>query len=159
MARTEVDTPSGENQAVGGGGPQEPTAESTSLYEDKYLLVTKEGITIHRYYFPLMGDKFIRWEEIEYVKTAQELGVKWYAIKEWGTSISNIWWNCAWRFIKNPTRDGWGFNGMDYILRTNIVIKVKDSNIRPGSYVDRPDEAMAAISDVLQRQGGHSHAE
>ncbi|KAJ2745638.1 hypothetical protein GGI20_002021 [Coemansia sp. BCRC 34301] len=155
MAGAEIDSSTGSSQA---GEHREPAAASTSLYEDKYLVVTADGITVRRYYFPLMEDKFIRWEDIEYVKTAQELEVKWYAIKEWGMALGNIWWNCASRFVKCPPRDGWGFNGMDYILRTNIVIKVRNSSTRPGSFVEHRDDAMAAIASLVQL-GGHSHVE
>ncbi|KAJ2757130.1 hypothetical protein GGI19_000282 [Coemansia pectinata] len=161
MASPEIETavqPTGANQAADSGEtPDTSSVESTALYEDRYLLVTKKGITIRRYYFPFMSDKFVPWEQIEYVKTAQELGVRWYEIKEWGIAIGDIWWNCGWRFIKNPFQDGWGVNSMEYILRTNIVIKVKDSSTRPGSYVENLDKAMPEITKIMQQH--HSHIE
>ncbi|KAJ1919331.1 hypothetical protein LPJ71_001553 [Coemansia sp. S17] len=160
MASSEIETavqPTGPNQATDSSDMQDTSVESTVLYEDKYLLVTPKGITIRRYYFPFLSDKFVPWEKVEYVKTAQELGVKWYEIKEWGMAIGNIWWNCGWRLIKNPFSDGWGLNSMEYINRTNIVIKVKDSSTRPGSYVENPDMAMTEIKKIMQQH--HSHIE
>ncbi|KAJ2897942.1 hypothetical protein GGI21_004900, partial [Coemansia aciculifera] len=95
---------------------------------------------------------FIPWEQIEYVKTAEELQVRWYELKGWGMAFSDIWWNCSARCVKYPPRDGWGFHDKEHILKTNFVVKVKDSSIRCGSHVDHPDEAMEAVSRFVQHQ-------
>ncbi|KAJ2688271.1 hypothetical protein IWW39_002315 [Coemansia spiralis] len=131
-------------------------AESVALYEDQYLLVTNKGITIRRYYFPFLSDRFVPWDQIEYVKTAKDLGVKWYEIKEWGSAWSNIWWNCAWRFFRDPFQDGLGLNGMEHVLRHNIVVKVADCRTLPGSCVRNPDEAMTEINRLMQQHHAHS---
>ncbi|KAJ2492606.1 hypothetical protein IWW37_001361 [Coemansia sp. RSA 2050] len=131
--------------------------ESVVLYEDNYLLVTNKGITIHRYYFPFLSDRFVPWDQIEYIKTAKDLGVKWYQIKEWGTALSDIWWNCAWRFFKDPFQDGLGFNSMEHILKHNIVIKVTGCKTLPGSCVRNPEKAMAEISKLMRQHHSHSN--
>ncbi|KAJ2460866.1 hypothetical protein GGI02_005709 [Coemansia sp. RSA 2322] len=146
-----------EQEAPPTGEPLNHSASDEALYEDKLIKVTSEGITIRSYYFPTMSDKFIRWESMQYVKTAKELGVAWYELKVWGMGLSNIWWNCKARVVKNPKRDGWGLNELDEVLRTNIVIKVRGSMIRAGAYVRYPDEAMLVIRKLIQQT--HLHAE
>ncbi|KAJ2828923.1 hypothetical protein IWW50_001125 [Coemansia erecta] len=129
------------------------------LYEDKYLLVSTKALVIKRYYFPSMGSRAIPWSKIEWVRMARDADVKWYALKEWGMGVGTIWWNCKARLI---TRDrdsccGLKVNGMAAIRATNIVVKVKGACIRPGSYVDRPEPAMAAIGRLIYRN--HSHVD
>ncbi|KAJ2809038.1 hypothetical protein H4S07_003281 [Coemansia furcata] len=158
MANAETDAAEQPTGATDTGELQDTSSvESTALYEDKYLRVTKQGITVHRYYFPLMNDKFIPWDQIEYVKFAKDLGVRWYALKGWGTGMSDIWWNCRCRIVKNPFSEGWGVYSMEHILESNIVIKMKDCLIRPGSYVENPEKAMTEINKIIQQY--HSHTE
>ncbi|KAJ2799121.1 hypothetical protein H4R20_004554, partial [Coemansia guatemalensis] len=117
------------------------------LYEDEYLKVTEEAITVKRYYFPTFGWRTIPWRQVEWVKLASQTNVGWLQLKVWGIGFGRIWWNCNMRLfdIGRSRNGGRLVNGLSDILAGNIVIKVKEAWIWPGSFVENPDAAMAAI--------------
>ncbi|KAI8322237.1 hypothetical protein GQ54DRAFT_311074 [Martensiomyces pterosporus] len=136
----------------------EYSADAMALYEDGYIKVTRDGLRIFNYYFPLLTSRFIRWEAIEYVKTAKEADVKWHELKIWGTSLGNIWWGFKCRIVKS-TATGLGVRSFNEILESNIVVKVRGSMIRPGSYVQYPEEAMLVIRKMVEKHHPHLHSD
>ncbi|PIA14335.1 hypothetical protein COEREDRAFT_82849 [Coemansia reversa NRRL 1564] len=153
----------GEREIHGNSRESEPAEATTNqwqvLYEDKYLKVTEEALIVKLYYFPTLGSRTIYWEEIEWVKIASEANVGWLELKMWGMGFGSIWWNCKARLLNigNSRNDGRLVNRLSDILATNIVIKVKGACIRPGSFVEHPDAAMAAIGQLIYRN--HPHTE
>ena len=59
------------------------------LYEDKYVRITEEGITIRRYYFPTFQSKFVPWSAIKCFRLEP---VNFFKSKGWGMGLSNVWW-------------------------------------------------------------------
>ncbi|KAJ2608808.1 hypothetical protein H4S08_004308 [Coemansia sp. RSA 1365] len=133
--------------------------QSQVVYEDKYLKVTEEALVVKLYYFPTLGSRTIRWEEIEWVKMASEANIGWLGLKMWGMGFGSVWWNCKARLLNvGNSRNGRRLvNRLSDILATNIVIKVKRACIRPGSFVEHPEAAMAVIGQLLYYN--HSHTE
>ncbi|KAJ2793617.1 hypothetical protein H4R20_006489, partial [Coemansia guatemalensis] len=117
------------------------------LYEDNYLKVTEEAVTVKRYYFPTLGSRTIPWRQVEWVKMASEVDVGWLQLEMWGNGFGRIWWNFKVRLLNigRSRYSGSLNNRLSQILANNIVIKVKEARIWPGSYVKHPDAAMAAI--------------
>ncbi|KAJ1965032.1 hypothetical protein GGI12_001054 [Dipsacomyces acuminosporus] len=136
----------------------EYSSDAMALYDDRYIKVTREGLEIFNYYFPTGTSRFIRWESIEYVRTAKEAGVKWYALKQWGMSLGNIWWAFKFRIVK-ATAGGIGVRTYDEILQSNIVVKVHGGIIRPGSFVQYPEEAMMVIRKMVRKHSLRLHNE
>ncbi|KAJ2706036.1 hypothetical protein H4S00_007106 [Coemansia sp. D1744] len=138
--------------------PEDETAPLEILYEDSYVQVSTRALVIKRYYFPSFGSRAIPWNKIEWVHLARDANVKCYELKDWGMGIGSIWWNCRSRLIVRGTRPyTLKISGLQNTLASNIVVKVKNAWIRPGSYVDRPDLAMAAIGQLIYRNHPHSN--
>ncbi|KAJ2496929.1 hypothetical protein GGH96_005474 [Coemansia sp. RSA 1972] len=138
--------------------PEDETAPLEILYEDEYVQVSTRALVIKRYYFPSLGSRAIPWNSIEWVKLARDASINWFGMKCWGMGISPVWWNCKARLIVRGSR--WytlKINGVQNLLSSNIVVKVKDAYIRPGSYVDCPDLAMAAIGQLIFHNHPHSN--
>ncbi|KAJ1740767.1 hypothetical protein LPJ78_004206 [Coemansia sp. RSA 989] len=136
---------------------EEPNEEV--LYEDRYLIVHERALVIKRYYFPSLGSRAIPWNKIERVQIARDADVKWYELKMWGMGFGTIWWNCKPRVITwNRYGRRFEINGLSQILATNIVVGVKNSWIRPGTFAENPQQAMAAIGRLLYRNP-HLHSE
>ncbi|KAI8322236.1 hypothetical protein GQ54DRAFT_153831 [Martensiomyces pterosporus] len=125
------------------------------LYEDNYIKVTHQGLTIYKYWFPLMNSMFIKWEDIEYVRTAKEANVKWYEVKDWGVAWGNICWAFKCRLIAKKQSGSIGFFSMEEIRNTNIVVKLKGGWIRPGAYVEDLPRAIAVIRRMLTHRHAH----
>ncbi|KAJ2324367.1 hypothetical protein IWW51_003308 [Coemansia sp. RSA 2702] len=135
-------------------GEDEQTTVQPPLYEDRYLAVTRAALIIKRFYFPTLSARAIPWTAIEWVRLARDADVKWYELKMWGMGVGTIWWNCRARAL---TWDGGPrLHGMGEILATNVVVKVKGAWIRPGSFVEQPEAAMAAIGQLIYRSHAHS---
>ncbi|ORX74166.1 hypothetical protein DL89DRAFT_289785 [Linderina pennispora] len=134
------------------------TADDESiLYEDDYIQVSRDGLRIKRYWFPALNSTFIPWHTIEYVKTAREANVKWYEVKDWGPAFGNICWALKPRLITRKQAGNIGFNSLDEIRDSNIVVKVRGKWMRPGTYVEYPHEAMRMIRRMVA--SSHLHAE
>eukprot|EP00584_Thalassiosira_punctigera_P000972 CAMPEP_0172538440 /NCGR_PEP_ID=MMETSP1067-20121228/9830_1 /TAXON_ID=265564 ORGANISM="Thalassiosira punctigera, Strain Tpunct2005C2" /NCGR_SAMPLE_ID=MMETSP1067 /ASSEMBLY_ACC=CAM_ASM_000444 /LENGTH=88 /DNA_ID=CAMNT_0013323941 /DNA_START=61 /DNA_END=324 /DNA_ORIENTATION=+ len=71
--------------------------DSHKLYEDKFVALTKDALTLKTYYFPTFASKTIPLDDIERIRigTDPELGLKspWKK-KSWGMAFSNVWWAC-----------------------------------------------------------------
>lgn len=59
------------------------------LYEDKYVRITEEGVTIRRYFFPTFQSTTVPWSAI---KCFQLEPVNFLKSKGWGMGLSNVWW-------------------------------------------------------------------
>jgi hypothetical protein len=73
----------------------------STIYKDKFIEVTDEGITFHRYYFPFAGARHVSFAQIERVEVRPPsvLGGSW---RLWGTTDFRTWFPLD---GKRPARD------------------------------------------------------
>lgn len=111
----------------------------TVLYEDRFITVTSDALTIKRYFFPHGASKTIPAASIERVwrGTDPELGLNLFRKKTWGLALSNVWWAlCA----------GREFNNDEY----NFVVATQDaSRFRHGFSVEDPAAASTALESIV----------
>ena len=62
---------------------------AVTLYEDRYITLTDQGVTIKWYYFPIGKAKHIAWGE---VKAFRYEPINLFTSKGWGMGFSNVWW-------------------------------------------------------------------
>lgn len=119
--------------------PIAPEAHNVVLYEDKFVKLTREMLYIYKYFFPLGNQKMIPLSEITHVwlGTDPELSLHFFKKKTWGVAFSDVWWAfCPLREANNDAN--------------NIVVKSSNSGFfRHGFTVERSDEALAALREVL----------
>ncbi|VDD89210.1 unnamed protein product [Enterobius vermicularis] len=83
------------------------------LYEDKFCKLTKEALLLKLYYFP-WGNKKIPVRDICYVYyKKQESRNDLFKTKDWGMTLSPIWWACD---------IGRSFRGFGQARYCNVVI-------------------------------------
>lgn len=71
-----------------------------TLYREKSLLITDEGITIFKYYFPLGQPKQISWSEVKSIKL-ERLTLFTGKLRAWGMELKPYWFNFGWRADKD----------------------------------------------------------
>lgn len=83
--------------------PQTPGAPL--LYEDGFCCIYEDRVEIKHFYFPVIGTKTIRYDEIKSVQTGAEMNLQWYDTKHWGISLNNIAWAGDMRSLIRTTTD------------------------------------------------------
>lgn len=63
----------------------------STLYEDNYLVLDDDALTIKEYYFPF-GSKRIPYEQIQHV-SVKELGVLSGRFRVWGMDLEPYWYH------------------------------------------------------------------
>ncbi|QDZ24677.1 hypothetical protein HOP50_14g72150 [Chloropicon primus] len=63
----------------------------TTLYEDKFVCITEDGVEIKWYYFPCGTSKFIAFEDIKCFRLEP---ISLLKSKGWGMGLSNVWYAC-----------------------------------------------------------------
>jgi hypothetical protein len=71
-----------------------------TLYREKSLLITDEGITIFKYYFPLGQPKTIPWSNIKNIKL-ERLTLLTGKLRTWGMELKPYWFHLSWRANKD----------------------------------------------------------
>lgn len=71
-----------------------------TLYREKSLLITDEGITIFKYYFPLGQPKKIAWNQVKNIKQ-EPLTLFTGKLRAWGMELKPYWFNLDWRAAKD----------------------------------------------------------
>lgn len=69
------------------------------LYREKSLLLTDEGITIFKYYFPLGQSKKISWAQVKNIRL-EPLTMFNGKLRAWGMELKPYWFNLDWRASK-----------------------------------------------------------
>mmetsp|Transcript_3479 Transcript_3479/g.9765 ORF Transcript_3479/g.9765 Transcript_3479/m.9765 type:complete len:153 (+) Transcript_3479:1097-1555(+) len=67
------------------------SCEMTTLYEDKFVCITEDGVEIKWYYFPCGTSKFIAFEDIKCFRLEP---ISLLKSKGWGMGLSNVWYAC-----------------------------------------------------------------
>ena len=119
--------------------------ESVALYQDKFVDIFADHITIKSYYFPFCNDKRIEIGNDAQVSfaTDQELNFTKLDRKAWGMALNNVWWapDMMREFI---------FGGPRHL---GIVISVAGERFRKGFSVEDSDAALKVLESVLPRTG------
>ncbi|KAJ1991403.1 hypothetical protein GGI25_001721 [Coemansia spiralis] len=139
---------------------QETISEGEAkAYSDNLLEITGRSLTIHRYFFPSLASKSIKWEDVEWVKTGEEAKLGWLHMRLWGlawySSRLFIWWNLKPRVLSKG-RQGMGVHGMEDIRPTSLVIKTRGSNVLAGTFVKYPEIALPVIRELVARNHLHN---
>lgn len=71
-----------------------------TLYREKSLLLTDEGITIFKYYFPFAQPKKISWSQVKNIKL-EPLTLFNGKLRAWGMELKPHWFNLDWRAGKD----------------------------------------------------------
>ena len=72
------------------------------LYSDPLVTITEDEIVVHRYSFPLGGDKRVAWADIDTVR-AQTPTINTGRWRLWGTDDFATWFNHDWKRPARPT--------------------------------------------------------
>lgn len=67
--------------------------KANTLYEDKYLRISEDSITLFWYYFPFAQSKVIEFSEIKQIKLEQ-LDWKYGKYRLWGMDLRCHWFPC-----------------------------------------------------------------
>ncbi|CAE7230355.1 unnamed protein product [Symbiodinium pilosum] len=117
-------------------------AASAPLYQDKFVQIFADHISIKSYYFPFcrgrtinIGDAPVSWT------TDKELGLGMVDRKGWGMGLNNIWWA--------PDRVREWPMGPRHLC---IVITVEGDTFRKGFSVEDDEAALRALESVLPRK-------
>jgi hypothetical protein len=105
---------------------------STTLYQDKTVIIDESGIIIPNYYFPLATARRLTWSDIKSARVLK-LGVLDGKLKIWGMGLSLYWFNLDW---KRPTK------------KRFIALDV-GASVNPGITPDDVDIAYSIINDRL----------
>lgn len=114
----------------------------TTTYEDQYVTVTEDSLTIKKYYFPHAASKTIPASSVVRVwhGSDAELGLSFFRKKTWGLALSNVWW--AFAFFREFNDD-----------KNNFVISTRDqSPFRHGFSVENPEAARVALENLVGRR-------
>jgi hypothetical protein len=63
-----------------------------ALYEDRHVTCDDSGLTIHRYYFPFMGDKRVPYEKIRHAED-RTMGPLTGQLRIWGMGLAPYWFH------------------------------------------------------------------
>ena len=114
---------------------EEEEKPSPAVYEDSFCCLKDGKLTIYNYYV-LFAKKVIDVKDIISVKSAAQLGLSyWTDLKTNGMCLNNIWWALGPRFCFDT----------DEVLRTSMVIELKNSSFRSGLTVADPDAFLACF--------------
>jgi hypothetical protein len=107
----------------------QPHRVTAALYEDPGLTLDENGITIHRYYFPMGGPKRIAYVDIRGVKS-QPMG--WITGKGrfWGASDPRYWFPLDLRRGNKPT----------------VLILDVGARVKPCITPENPDRVLELLS-------------
>ena len=103
----------------------------STIYKDKLIEVTDEGVIFHRYYFPF-GDRRVAFDQIEAVKVEPASGGDSWRL--WGTSDFRTWFPLD---TKRPARD------------RIFVASLRGTSRRIGFTVENSGK----VEDVLKQRG------
>ncbi|KAL6048420.1 hypothetical protein QOT17_021055 [Balamuthia mandrillaris] len=106
-------------------------SSSRVLYEDKYLRLDEEKLTLFWYYFPTGTSRTIPLSQVKSVTKAEDLDLSWFAYKTWGQGVCNIWWS-------------WG----NRWSASNVVVEVHEDWLRKGTSVEDADQLLFLLSKL-----------
>ena len=69
----------------------ETQMKDTSLYEDKFVCVSSDGLQIKWYYFPFASSRTVAWNSIESINKEP---ISFLKSKGWGMGLSLVWYAC-----------------------------------------------------------------
>jgi hypothetical protein len=75
-----------------------------ALYEDEYVRLDENCVTLKWYYFPTFADKAVPRECILSIETLQN--PSFFETKMWGVGIlrPDVWWACGWKLNLNAPK-------------------------------------------------------
>jgi hypothetical protein len=111
----------------------------TILYYDRYVSLTENTLTVHKYHFPFGTPKTIDRSDVADLKVTE---MKWYETKTWGMAFSNVWWALDWS-RNNP------FVGTNGTAARSARVQVNGERFATGFSVENRDEFMRCYKNVV----------
>ena len=69
--------------------------DDTVLIQNEFVTCYSDRLRVHSYYFPV-GDKTIRYEDIQSCELLRHEQLNFFQMKCWGMAFSPIWWPLDW---------------------------------------------------------------
>jgi hypothetical protein len=105
---------------------------STTLYQDKTVIIDESGIIIPNYYFPTGTARRLTWSDIKSARVLK-LGTLGGKLKLWGMGLAPYWFNRDW---KRP-------------MKNRFIVLDVGARVNPGITPDDVDIAYSIINDRL----------
>jgi hypothetical protein len=105
-----------------------------ALYEDRHVTCDDDGLTIHRYYFPFLGDKRVAYTAIRRVEV-RAMGPFTGQWRVWGMGSPSHWFH-----LDGSRR-----------RKTRCIALDLGGTIRPALTPDNVDDVLAVLRDKVGR--------
>uniref|UniRef100_A0A7E4VC12 DDE_3 domain-containing protein n=1 Tax=Panagrellus redivivus TaxID=6233 RepID=A0A7E4VC12_PANRE len=86
------------------------------LYEDEFVQLTEDMLTIKRYFFPLMRNKCVQTRHLRIAYFDDQESSKYANIRSWGKAANGVYWAVDYRRCLPGDKLG----------KTNVVIDIED---------------------------------